>query len=191
MLKRRRRGTSRRVATAPGVVKRCRRGIVAGVSEGRGRRDGSGDVARNWRRRWRRRARRAHAVVPDGVGQRLSTSDRTAILVGFGDLGCRVMGCFGVSLEGFPERLRLLRLALRARCVARGERAGSPRGRAEGVGEDLDKVGGKHADGPPISEKPAGPPRPVSGVETLDQVAFDESEIAFGLGATVVSHVNK
>ena len=51
----------------------------------------------------------------------------------------------------------------------------------EVLAEQLDKVAGEKSNHAPVALQPAHPPRAITGVEHLDQVALYESEIALGL----------
>ena len=85
---------------------------------------------------------------------------------------------FCVGLEGFTEGARLLDgRGLGAGII--GHRARRARRRTEVLWQDLDKVGGEQADGPPVTPETARPPRAIAGVQALNQVALDEAEIAF------------
>lgn len=98
------------------------------------------------------------------------------------------VGCCGgcVGREGLSERLCLLGSllcglgAVLAREVG-GRRAGVAAPWLEIFGQQLDEVGGKQANHAAVALQAAHPPRAIAGVEALDQVAFDESEVALGL----------
>lgn len=90
------------------------------------------------------------------------------------------MRCFGICLERFSKGLCLLRGVLGAGCaLRRRQRAGRPADRPEVIWEHLDEVGREEADHPPITAQSPRPPRPVSGIETFDQVALYETKISF------------
>lgn len=117
----------------------------------------------------------------EGVAQCLNGPWSRWISKCLGLFGARVVRRLCVSLKGLAERLGLGSHGSRARSAAVGQRAGRPRGRAKAIGEEGDKIRRKGADGPSISVEAADPPRTVAGVQTLNQVALNEAEVALGL----------
>ena len=98
--------------------------------------------------------------------------------------------CSRISCEGLPEHaLLLLRhwlcLRLRLRAVLARDGLGAPVAAAAPwlvvFAEQLDEVAREQSDHTPVALQPSHPPRAIAGVEHLDQVALDESEIALSL----------
>jgi hypothetical protein len=130
--------------------------------------------------------------VIEGICRRLARPNRdfprrlgyipwpSAILPCLGYLGCGVVRRLCVGLKRLAEGPGFLGRTLWAWGIAR-QRAAPSCCRAEVVWKHFDEVGGKQADCSPVSPQPARPPRAVPCIETFDEVAFDKSEISFGL----------
>lgn len=97
----------------------------------------------------------------------------------FGLFCAGVVRSLGICLEWLSKRFGLLGCVLRRCAVAWGWNRFCRR--PELRRKNFDKVGWKGTHGPSISIQSANPPRPIAGIETLNQVALYETQITLGL----------
>lgn len=135
---------------------------------------------------------RLHFLLTVGAAGRHSPSTRP--LQPLARSGGRVgLARIVVSLEGFPEGALFLgnrlgwggvRRAPRLAPSSGGVRCGVATGsRPLALRQQFDEIGREEADGAPVSPQAAHPPCAIAGVQALDQVAFDETEVALGLSS--------
>lgn len=93
-----------------------------------------------------------------------------------------IMRSFRISFEGFSKCLGFGRSIPGAgRIIRLWQGTGRSAHGSKIVWKNFDKVGWEQADRPPVSSQSTRPPRSVSSVETLNQVALNKAQVPFGL----------